>query len=135
MGHTDHIALPAGRAAARWFLFLVFFHLLPVPWFIAVAGGLAPASFLFAIGVAGLFITDSDSLPLAAMFLGPALISGLVFVALSYLLAAGIGRLRKPVAITLSLIIILTVCIGVALNPMFVRSIVWMSILPAPGGI
>jgi hypothetical protein len=68
MGHTDHIALPAGRVAARWFLFLVFFHLLPVPWFIAVAGGLAPASFLFAIGVAGLFITDSDSLPLPLCF-------------------------------------------------------------------
>jgi TPR repeat protein len=120
MGHTDHITPPDGRVAARWFLFLVFFHLLPVPWFIAVAGGLAPGSFLFAIGVAGLFITDSDSLPLAAMFLGPALISALVFMVLAHLLAAGIGRLRKPVAITLSLIIILAVCIGVALNPIYI---------------
>ncbi len=120
MGHTDHIALPAGRGAARWFLFLVFFHLLPVPWFLFVAGGLAPASFLFAIGVAGLFITDFDSLPMALMFLAPALISGLVFVVLAYLLAAGLGRLRKPVAITLSLIIILAVCIGVALNPIYI---------------
>jgi TPR repeat protein len=120
MGPADHITLPAGRVAARWFLFLVFFHLLPVPWFIAVAAGLAPASFLFAIGVPGLFITDHDSLPLAGMFLGPALISGLVFVLLAYLLVAGIGRLRKPVAITLSLIIILAVCIGVALNPIYI---------------
>jgi hypothetical protein len=85
MGHTDHITLPASRVAARWFLFLVFFHLLPVPWSIAVVGGLAPASFLFAIGVPGLFITDHDSLPLAGMFLGPALINGLVFVLLAYL--------------------------------------------------
>jgi TPR repeat protein len=120
MGHTDHKTVPAGRVAARWFLFLVFFHLLPVPWFIAVAAGLAPASFLFAIGVPGLFITDHDSLPLAGMFLGPALISGLVFVLLAYLLAAGIGHLRKPVAITISLIIILAVCLGVALNPIYI---------------
>ena len=120
MGHADHLTLPAGRVAARWFLFLIFFHLFPAPWFIAVAGGLAPASFLFAVGVAGLFITDFDSLPLAVMFLGPALISGLVYVVLAYLLAAGIGRLRKPLAITLSLIIILAVCIGVALNPIYI---------------
>ncbi|MHC4103571.1 MAG: tetratricopeptide repeat protein, partial [Planctomycetota bacterium] len=120
MGHTDHITLPAGRVAARWFLFLVSFHLLPVPWSAAVVGGLAPASFLFSIGVPGLFITDHDSLPLALMFLGPALISGLVFVLLAYLLAAGIGRLRKPVAITLSLIIFLAVCVGVALNPIYI---------------
>ena len=120
MGHTNQRTLPAGRVAVRWFLFLVFFHLLPVPWFIAVAGGLAPASFLFAIGVPGFFITDFDSLPLSVMFLIPALVSGLIFVLLSYLLAAGIGRLRKPIASTLSLIIILAICLGVALNPVYI---------------
>ena len=120
MGHIDHTTLPAGRVATRWFLFLVFFHLLPVPWFVAVAGGLAPASFLFAIGVTGLFNTDFDSLPLAAMFLGPALIGGLVLVGLAYLLAAASGRLRKPVAITSSLIILLAVCLGIALNPIYI---------------
>ena len=84
MSQTDHRTVPAGRVAARWFLFLVFFHLLPVPWFMFVAAGLAPASFLFAAGVAGLFNTDFDSLPMAIMFLVPALISGLVFVLLAY---------------------------------------------------
>ena len=120
MGHTDHITLPAGRVAARWFLFLVFFHLLPVPWFMFVVAGLAPASFLFAAGVAGLFNTDFDSLTMAILFLGPALISGLVFVGLAYLLAAAIGRLKKPVAITSGLIFILTICLGVALNPVYI---------------
>ena len=119
MGHTPQKTLPAGRVAIRWFLFLVFFHLLPAPWFMVVVAGLAPASFLFAIGVAGFFNTDFDSLPMAVMFLAAALISGLIFVLLAYLLAAGIRRLKKPVAITLSLIIILVVCLGVALNPVY----------------
>ena len=73
-----------------------------------VVAGLAPASFLFAIGVAGLFVTDFDSLPMTVMFLTAALISGLIFVLLAYLLTAGIRRLKKPVAITLGLIIILS---------------------------
>jgi len=120
MGPTNQRSMPAGRVAVRWFLFLVFFHLLPVPWFIAVAGGLAPASFLFAIGVPGLFITDFDSLPLSAMFLIPALVSGTIFVLFAYLLAAGIGRLKKPLAGTLSLVIILAICLGVALNPVYI---------------
>jgi len=120
MDRTDHRTLPAGRVAVRWFLFLVFFHLLPVPWFMFVVAGLAPASFLFAIGVVGLFNTDFDSLPMAILFLAPALISGLIFVLLAYLLAAGIRRLKKPVAITLSLIIILAICLGVALNPVYI---------------
>ena len=120
MDQTDHRTVPDGRAAVRWFLFLVFFHLLPVPWFMFVAAGLAPASFLFAAGVAGLFNTDFDSLPMTVLFLAPALISGLVFVLLAYLLAAGIGRLKKPLAITISLIIILAVCVGVALNPVYI---------------
>ena len=120
MEHTDHRPLPAGRVATRWFLFLVFFHLLPVPWYMMVVAGLAPASFLFAAGVAGLFNTDFDSLPMAVLFLAPALISGLVFVLLSYLLAAAIGRFKKPVAVTCGLIIILAVCLGIALNPVYI---------------
>ncbi len=120
MSQTDHRTVPAGRVAARWFLFLVFFHLLPVPWFMLVVAGLAPAIFLFAAGVAGLFNTDFDSLPMAVLFLAPALVSGLVFGLLAYLLAAGIGRLKKPVAVTLSLILILAICIGIALNPVYI---------------
>ena len=81
---------------------------------------MAPASFLFVIGVAGLFVTDSDSLPMAVMFLVPALVSGLIFVLLAYLLTAGIRLLKKPVAITFSLIIILVVCLGIALNPVYI---------------
>ena len=120
MDHTNQRTLTAGRAAVRWFIFLVFFHLLPVPWFMVVAAGLAPASFLFVIGVAGLFVTDSDSLPMAVMFLVPALVSGLIFVLLAYLLTAGIRLLKKPVAITFSLIIILVVCLGIASNPVYI---------------
>jgi TPR repeat protein len=56
---------------------------------------------------------------MAVLFLASALISGLIFVLLAYLLAAGIGRLKNQVAITLSLIIILVVCLGVALNPVY----------------
>ena len=120
MGQTDHSTIPAGRAATRWFLFLVFFHLLPVPWFMVVVAGLAPASFLLAAGVAGLFNTDFDSLPMALLFLAPALISGLLFVVIACLLTAAIGRLKRPVVITLSLIVVAAICIGVALNPVFI---------------
>lgn len=57
---------------------------------------------------------------MTVLFLAPALISGLVFVLLAYLLGAGIGRLKKPLAITLSLIIILAICLGVTLNPVYI---------------
>ena len=120
MDHTNQKTMPAGRVAVRWFLFLVLFHLLPVPWFIAVAGGLAPASFLFAVGGFGLFTTDFGSLSLSAMLLIPALVSGIIFVVMAYLIAAGIGRLKKPLAQTLCLIIILAVCLGLALSPVYV---------------
>ncbi len=120
MDHTaDRLPLD-GRGAARWFLFLVFYHLLPVPWFMFVIAGLAPGSFLLALGLAGLFNTDFDSLTMAGLFLIPALISGLIFVLLSYLMAAGIGRLRNPAARTICLIIILVICIAVALNPVYI---------------
>jgi TPR repeat protein len=120
MDQTNQKTMPAGRIAVRWFLFLVFFHLLPVPWFIAVAGGLAPASFLFAVGGYGLFTTDFGSLPLSFMLLIPALVSSIIFVVAAYLIAAGIGRLRKPLAQTFSLIIILAVCLAVAFNPIYI---------------
>ena len=111
---------PAGRIAARWFLFLSFFHLLPAPWYMVVVAGLAPAAFLFAAGLAGLFNTDSSSLTMAVMLLAPALLSGLVFALLAYLLAAGIGRFKQPVIRTLSLLSILAVCGAAALNPIYV---------------
>ena len=53
-----------------------------------VVAGLAPAIFLFALGVAGFFVTDFNSLPMAVMFLAAALINGLILVLLAYLLAA-----------------------------------------------
>ncbi len=120
MGQTDHKPLPAGRVAVRWFLFLVFFHLLPVPWYMFVAAGLAPANFLLAGGVAGLFNTDFDSLPMAALFLASALVSGLIFTLSAWLITAGIIRFKKRVAITFSLLLILAVSIGVALNPVYI---------------
>ena len=95
MGHNDQISLPDGRTAARWFLFLVFFHLLPVPWFMFVVAGLAPANFLLAAGVAGLFNTDFDSLPMAGLFLASALLGSLIFVLIAWLLTAGCGDLRR----------------------------------------
>jgi hypothetical protein len=75
MGHTNQRTLTVGRAAVRWFIFLAFFHLLPVPWFMVVVAGPAAAGFLFAIGVAGLFVTDFDSLPMAVMFFSKTLYS------------------------------------------------------------
>ena len=133
MFHTLNKLSPDGRSAARWFLFLVFYHLLPVPWFMAVAGGLAPGSFLLAVGLAGLFNTDFDSLPIALLFLAPAIISGLLLFLLAWLLAAGIGRLKKPVARTSGLVISLVLCLGVALNPVFVTAghsgTYWFSLL------
>jgi TPR repeat protein len=111
---------PPGLGARRCFLFLVFFHLLPVPWYLAVAAGLAPASFLLMFGMAGLFNTDSESLVFAAMFLGPTIVAGLVFVVLSIVLAAVIGKIRKPMGRTLVLLALAAICVGIALMPVFV---------------
>ena len=133
MNHSPNRLPPDGRGAARWFLFLVFYHLLPVPWFMAVAGGLAPGSFLLAVGVAGLFNTDFDSLPIALLFLAPAIISGLLLFLLAWLAAAGIWRLKKPAARISGLVISLVVCLGVALNPVFATAghsgTYWFSLL------
>ncbi len=119
MGPNDQTSQPARRSAARWFLFLVFFHLLPIPWFMFVAAGLAPANFLLAAGVASLFNPDFDSLPMAALFLASAFSGILVFALFAWLLTAGIGRLKKRAAVTSSLIFILAICIVVALNPVY----------------
>lgn len=120
MAYPDHQIPPPGRGALRWFLFLTFFHLLPVPWFLAVAGGLAPASFLFAAGMAGLFLTDGDSLTLAGLLLAPALVGGLVFYLTAWLLALVIDRMRKPLVRTVTLVVLLAVCLIAAMNPIFV---------------
>ena len=120
MDQTNTNLLPAGRVAVRWFIFLVFFHLLPVPWFVGVAGGLAPNILLFAAGVASLFNTDFDSFAIAAFFLIPALVTGLILVLAAYVIAWAVGRIGKPIGVTLSLVIILVVCIGIALCPVYV---------------
>jgi len=120
MFRSNRSMTPPGRGASRCFLFLVFFHLLPVPWYMAVAAGLAPASFLLMLGMAGLFNTDPDSLAFAAMFLGPTIVAGLVFVVLAIVLAAVIGKVRKPLLRTLILLAIAAACVGIALMPVFV---------------
>ncbi len=120
MADMDHKIPPPGRSAVRWFLFLSFYHLLPVPWYLAVIAGLAPASFLFAAGMASLFSGDNDSLAFAAFLLAPVLVSGLVFYFSAWLLALGIGRLRKPLTRTFALILLLAVCLIAAMNPIFI---------------
>jgi uncharacterized protein len=111
---------PPGRSASRWFLLLSFYHLLPVPWYMAVIAGLAPASFLLAGGIASLFSGDSDGFAMAAFLLAPALLGGLLFYLAAWLLAALIGRLRHPLARTLSLLGLFTACLLTALQPIFI---------------
>lgn len=115
-----HNIPPRGRGSSRWFLFLVFFNLLPFPWYIAVAAGLAPASFLFAAGLAGLFTTDANSLIFAVFLLPSALIAGLIFYLLSGLLAALIGKLQAPIMRTLSLLLVLVIGLLGVMNPIFI---------------
>ncbi len=111
---------PPGRSSSRWFLFLTFYHLLPVIWYLAVAGGLAPASFLLAGGVASLFSGDSDGFAFAAFLLAPALLGGLIFYLVAWLLAVLIGRLRHPLVRTLSLLGIFGACLIAAMQPIFI---------------
>ena len=112
--------LPPGRVATRWFLFLSFYHLLPAPWFMGVAAGFAPPSFLFLGGVASLFNTDFDSMTFAVLLLAPALVAGLLCAILALLLAAAIGRLDTQRTRTLSLLALLTLCAAVATQPIYV---------------
>jgi len=111
---------PAGRSARRWFLFLLFFHLLPVPWFLVVVAGLAPASFLTAASLASLFNTDSDSFAFAALLLGPALGGMLACTLFAFLVTAGIGLIGSRGIRTAMLVIIATLTCGVALMPIYV---------------
>ncbi|MBT8362253.1 MAG: sel1 repeat family protein, partial [Deltaproteobacteria bacterium] len=111
---------PPGRGAIRWFLFITFFHFLPVPWFLGVAGGLAPGSFLFAAGLTSLFLPDSESLAFAAMLGGPALIGGLVFYVAAWVLSLMIVRLHSSLLRTAILLSILAACLAAAQNPIFV---------------
>jgi TPR repeat protein len=120
MSRLKRKVLPPGRVATRWFLFLGFYHLLPAPWYLGVAAGLAPPSLLFLGGVASLFNTDFDSLAFAAFFLAPALIAGLLCTILAYLLAALIGRIRSPFPRTLILLSILALCVGAAMMPIYI---------------
>ena len=71
--HTE--VVPVGRGAICWFLFLTFYHILPVPWVMEVVGGLAPPSFLLAAGLANLSSIDNDSLGFALFLLPQALIA------------------------------------------------------------
>jgi TPR repeat protein len=120
MSHQEPKAPPPGRSSARWFLFLSFYHLLPVPWYMAVVAGLAPASFLFAGGIASLYISDNDSLAFAAFLLAPAIISGLIFYAVAWVLSNLIGKIRTPVIRSVSLLILLSVSLIAAMNPLFI---------------
>ena len=120
MPHITESEPTAGRFATRCFVFLVFFHLLPVPWFLVVAAGLAPGVFLFVAGTAGLFVTDSGSLPMATMLLGPATIAGLLFALLSTLLTAVLARLKRSSLRTMGLIAVLAACLGTALIPIYI---------------
>ncbi len=120
MSLRDPKVPPPGRSATRWFLFLSFYQLLPVIWYMAVAGGLAPGSFLFAAGVASLFSGDSDGFAMAAILLAPALLGGLVFYLAAWLLAALIGKLRRPLARTLVLLGLFSACLIAAMQPIFI---------------
>ena len=120
MLHLKRNALPPGRVATRWFIFLSFYHLLPMPWYMGVAAGLAPPSFLLLGGVASLFNTDSDSLGFAIVFLVPAVAAGLVCWLLSLFLAAIVGKICKPRRRTLILLTLLAVCLGVAMTPVYI---------------
>ncbi|WP_432822638.1 tetratricopeptide repeat protein [Trichloromonas sp.] len=119
MFRPDRRTPPPGRVATRWFLFLTFFHLLPVPWWLAVAAGLAPASFLLLGGLASLFNSDSDSLAFAALLLAPALVAGLVIALLALLLAAAIGKVKRPLVRTLTLLALLAGGVAAALLPIY----------------
>ena len=112
---------PPGRVASRWFLFLSFYHLLPIIWFMLVAGGLAPGSFLLAAGVAGLFSGDSDGLAMAVILLAPALLGGLLFALVAWLLAAQIGKLRRSWHRTLTLLGVFGACLLAAMQPIFIN--------------
>ena len=120
MTNRDLKVPPPGSSARRWFLFLSFYHFLPLIWYLGVAGGLAPGSFLFAAGVASLFSGDSDGFGMAALLLGSALVGGLIYYLAAWLMAAIIGRLNKPLGRTLILLTLFGSCLIAAMQPIFI---------------
>ncbi|MGI9538197.1 MAG: tetratricopeptide repeat protein, partial [Desulfocapsaceae bacterium] len=119
MAHREpKVPLP-GSVARRWFLFLSFYHFLPVIWYLAVAGGLAPGSFLFAAGIASLFSGDSDGFGMAAFLLVSALVGGLIYYLAAWLLAALVGRVKKTFPRTLILLALFGSCLVAAAQPIF----------------
>ena len=120
MAHREQKVPTPGSAARRWFLFLSFYHFLPVIWYLAVAGGLAPGSFLFAAGIASLFSGDGDGFGMAAFLLASALAGGLIYYLAAWLLAVLIGRVKKPLVRTLILLALFVSCLIAAMQPIFI---------------
>ena len=120
MAHREpKVPLP-GSSSRRWFLFLSFYHLLPVIWYLGVAGGLAPGSFMLAGGVASLFSRDFDGFGIAAFLLFSALVGGLIYYIAAWLLARLIGRLKNPLSRTLILLALFGSCLISAMQPIFI---------------
>lgn len=76
------------QRSSRLLLFLTFVHTIPVVWIIPVAAGTAPTSALLAFGIASLFTFDHESVALGLF----ALLPGLIYAALAWVLAWLIGR-------------------------------------------
>ena len=120
MAHREPKVPTPGSIARRWFLFLNFYHFLPVIWYLAVAGGLAPGSFLFAAGIASLFSGDGDGFGMAAFLLASALAGGLIYYLAAWLLGVLIGRVKKPLVRTLILLALCVFCLIAAMQPIFI---------------
>lgn len=120
MAKREPTVPPPGSSSRHWFLFLSFYHFLPVIWYLAVAGGLAPGSFLFAAGVGSLFSGDSDGFGMAAFLLASALVGGLAYYLAAWILALLIGRLKKPLTRTLILLALFGSCLTTAMQPIFI---------------
>lgn len=91
-GHTAPMnpVRPQTRCA-RWLIFLVLLHTVPVVWVTPVAGGTAPTAALLAFGFASLATFEHEGVALALLALGPAV----VYCAIAWLLAWLAGRLLE----------------------------------------
>ena len=110
--------LPKG--AIRTYLFLLFFHLLPVPWFFWVVAGLAPPVVFLAVGLRSLFVTESGALGFGSLLVLLAAGGGLACYLLAWLLTAAMVRIRPLMIRTASLIALLAVAFLAAVNPIYV---------------
>ena len=110
--------LPKG--AIRTYSFLLFFHLLPVPWFFWVVAGLAPPVVFLAVGLKSLFVTESGALGFGSLLVLLAVGGGLVCYLLAWLLTAALVRIRPLMIRTASLIALLAVAFLAAVNPIYV---------------